>query len=170
MPSITEISKGKTCLPVTRKITVIITCFSRGLSKAIRHQGVRSRHTSYLTNPTYHLVRTNKYPNTGSSKVSTQWSLQPWTGLKPHQTVHNTLSGSLFDIFCVKLGEDYTRSLDSLYSSRLYTRVYQPSTQSTNLVASPRDGQSTGLIKRGGEVRTELKKPFVQFKLATLAL
>lgn len=40
-------------------------------------------------------------------------------------------------------------------SSRLQTRVYQPSTQSTKLAASPRDRQSMGPIKRGEEVSTE---------------
>ena len=182
LPSVTKILKGKTRLPVTRRKTMVLARFFEGalppntgtgrarissrtaqgqrerepFIRAIRHQGVRSRHAPYSTNPTYHPARTNKHSNTRNNEANTQWSLQPWTGHRPHQATHKTPSGWSFDVFCVKLGEDHTRPLDSSHNSRLQTRIYKPpGTQSAILAASARDGESTSPIKRGGEVSTE---------------
>ena len=117
--------------------------------------GVRSRHAPYSTNLAYLPVRTNKHPNTGSNNANSQWSFQPWTGHKSHQSVYNIPSGWSFNTFCVKLEEDHTGSVDSSDSARSQTRIYQSSTQPTNSAACAGGRQSTSLIKGGGKTSTK---------------
>ena len=116
LPSVKKIIKGRTHLPVTERMVMVIAGFFEGalptntgtgrarisfrmaqsqrkrepFIRTIKHQGVRSRHAPYSTNLAYLPIRINKHPSTGSNNANPQWSFQPWTGHKSHQSIYVT--------------------------------------------------------------------------------